>query len=1084
MVYAGSVPSLSGGVLSVFFEEFFMFHHVYTRVLISRMLAGAGACLAVAPLAQAQTWDGGGADNNWTTANNWNLNLVPANNGTANVFFAGTTRLTPVLNTPYDINLLAFNLFAGTFTLSGASTLTIRAGGIVNNEGDPQIISVPIVVGASQTWSAAVGPLTFSGSTVNISGPSTELTLHTPLPITINTQLTGAGSVIKTGNSEVVIGTPCSYLGGTDINAGTIRLAAPNVLPDNGIMEVFSGGTLDLNGNSDTIACLAGTTGSTVSLGSATLTLNSSSFSFTFAGTITGAGNIIKNGSYSQNFSGVSTYIGTTTVLGGTLVLSASERLHDSSDLAITSATATVNLLASTETIDQFQITGGNLSGTGTLNANNFDLQGGIISARLGGPGSLTKSNAATNTIFNGTNSTYAGNTNVTAGTLITNAQNVLPDTTVVNVTSPGVLQVTNFPDTVRGIAGNGTINILNTTLTINDAGMLHSFDGVIGDTGATGNLTKSGTGFLLLGGANTYSGTTNIDAGILVLNGAERLADSSDVVVNAGALYINNETIDRCTLNNGELRADVFDPGLLRANLAILNNGFVDASLIGSGIVRKESTGTVTLAGINSPAVIQIDDGILSASSPAALGNTDTRLRLSGGTLRLNAPMVLTQRFEVTDSGSFLECLGDIVITNFSPGSTGQLVKTGPGRLSTTSPDFSLTTLNVLAGDFYVGSGILHQGTGTGTSGNGVYHADGSVTTLSDIFSNSGTLRLDNDARVSAFQVSNFGLVTGTGRIAAPVLNTPSGEVRIGSGDSLHVASAGNFTNNGLVEVIGGSAEFEDPVLNAVSTGLIFARSATLRFDSGLSNAGAMAFSFGTSDVFGDISNAASGSIVLSGFSNVTFAGDVVNNGSIRTSAGAASVFFGGVSGAGSFPGAGTVFLEGDLRPGNSPAVVEFGGNLVFGLFATTHIELGGPASGGPVNPAVSDQLIVGNDAEIDGDLTVTFTDGFSPAGSFVYPILVAGDAGSGGRFGQFFSVNLPPDARGLRVRYTPTRVELVYCQADFNTDGFVNSQDFFDFITNFLSTPPGPGADFNADGFVNSQDFFDFLTVLFAGC
>ncbi len=54
--------------------------------------------------------------------------------------------------------------------------------------------------------------------------------------------------------------------------------------------------------------------------------------------------------------------------------------------------------------------------------------------------------------------------------------------------------------------------------------------------------------------------------------------------------------------------------------------------------------------------------------------------------------------------------------------------------------------------------------------------------------------------------------------------------------------------------------------------------------------------------------------------------------------------------------------------------------------------------------------------------------------------------------------------------------------CAPDFNNDGVVNSQDFFDFLTAFFAT--APSADFNDDGLVNSQDFFDFLTGFFAGC
>jgi hypothetical protein len=54
--------------------------------------------------------------------------------------------------------------------------------------------------------------------------------------------------------------------------------------------------------------------------------------------------------------------------------------------------------------------------------------------------------------------------------------------------------------------------------------------------------------------------------------------------------------------------------------------------------------------------------------------------------------------------------------------------------------------------------------------------------------------------------------------------------------------------------------------------------------------------------------------------------------------------------------------------------------------------------------------------------------------------------------------------------------------CPPDFNQDGALNSQDFFDFIAAFFSLQAA--ADFNHDTFINSQDFFDFLAAFFAGC
>ncbi|HWB52694.1 MAG TPA: autotransporter-associated beta strand repeat-containing protein, partial [Tepidisphaeraceae bacterium] len=93
--------------------------------------------------------------------------------------------------------------------------------------------------------------------------------------------------------------------------------------------------------------------------------------------------------------------------------------------------------------------------------------------------------------------------------------------------------------------------------------------DGVISDGGSGYSLTKNGTGTLILGGANTYSGGTTIGGGTLIVG-------------------------DGTT--NGSITGNVTDNGTLEFNRS--DNITFGGTISGSGSLMQAGAGTLTLTG------------------------------------------------------------------------------------------------------------------------------------------------------------------------------------------------------------------------------------------------------------------------------------------------------------------------------------------------------------------------------------------------------------------------------------------------------------------------------------------------------
>ncbi len=147
------------------------------------------------------------------------------------------------------------------------------------------------------------------------------------------------------------------------------------------------------------------------------------------------------------------------------------------------------------------------------------------ISGVLGGSGGLSKTGTGTLTLSSA--NTYTGATSIAPGGTLSISQDgnlgtaqgtATAGSLVIDSTGTLATTATFTLDSNRGIkigptsgAGAGIIDVAT--------GTILTYGGIITSSGAgTGGLTKAGAGTLLLSGANTYTGTTSINAGILQL--------------------------------------------------------------------------------------------------------------------------------------------------------------------------------------------------------------------------------------------------------------------------------------------------------------------------------------------------------------------------------------------------------------------------------------------------------------------------------------------------------------------------------------------------------------------------------------
>ena len=532
-----------------------------------------------------------------------------------------------------------------------------------------------------------------SSSPLRISDPAGGHALtfdnaaDTTFSLVIADYTSGPGSVLKTGAGTLTLTGASTYSGGTTLGAGTLRL-----------------------GNGGTTGSILGDVATTAD---GTLVFNRSDTA-TFAGTISGSGSVQQAGSGTTVLTATNTYTGGTTLTAGTL------QLGDGG--------TTGSILGDVAT-----------GGGTTLAFNRSDdlTFAGVISGTGGvaqnGPGVLSLTGA----------NTFTGDVTINSGQILLGSATEFSANTVVNNTTDG-LDLNGFDATLGGLAGTGDLALGAQTLTVGGNNPT-TYSGVLS---GTGGLTKTGSGTLVLGGANTYTGGTTISAGTLQLGNVGTTGSLvGDVATTAGGTLTFNRT-DETTFAG---------------------------TISGSGAVRQAGTGTTTLTGANtytggttiSAGTLQLGDGGTSGSITGDVATT------AGATLAFKRGDDVTYAGVISGTGGLAQAgTGTLTLTgaNTYTGATtiadGATLRLGDGG-----------TTGSIAGDIANAGALVFDRSNNFTYG-GVITGAGSLTK-----DGAGTLTLSGDSTFSGATNVNAGTLVISDKSPEALANS---SVTIGSGATL----------------------------------------------------------------------------------------------------------------------------------------------------------------------------------------------------------------------------------------------------------------------------------------------------------
>jgi len=801
---------------------------------------------AVPVFAENYYWAGGGANSNWTTAENWRIGseagtvattAYPTTGDTA--FIAGAYTVT----IDADITVAALNIKKSdddffltddwTTTLTGSGKLTFgamdfnRASGTAGKIGTLEIDCDATCSGELQTHSGTAliinsgsGKKLATNKLIHSAGdkkPKSQITVKGILAVTEDIKLQANGNN----------GCNSLYVDGGTVTAKNLTWDTNKTYENEGLDAINNSGTITLSGdltatgpvtNSGTIK----STGGTMDFAAETTnsgTLQTNAGAITFSAKVDGAsGTITSTSGNITTSAAAASSLGTVQSSGGTISNSGSgavtlAELQMGADTSVTNSTggalaitkltgnraATLTGGTSAITVSSFDgsptiaVAAGSCAlGTGTIAALTVDA-----SAEAAIAGSLTVTGATTNagTISVGANSiTFAGAVSSASGT--------------VTMTTGGV--------TVSGAAASafGTVQCAGGSFTNSGSGSTTVADFVLNADSVVTNSASETLTLTKLSGASTATIKSVLTDGGITVNSYDAAAKIT-VAASSKNILLAGGTLDRLAISGG---AKATISGDMTATSGITNNGTLatSAALLINGAVTNGGTieaaaNDITFNGTatNTGTISATTGGVTFAGAVAGASGT---ISTTTGNITTSAAAASSLGTIQTTSGSLTNSgAGNVAVADFAPGAASSVTNTAAGSIALakiTSAAATSLSGDIKAASYSDGLPIIVDAA-TGTSDNNVdlgagkpgsiaINAGGKATILGDIetsggITNAGTL----DA--SAAKITMTGAsVTLTGNTSAA--NTKIKDFVYAptdtTGTGLAVAGSNTFTN------------------------------------------------------------------------------------------------------------------------------------------------------------------------------------------------------------------------------------------------------------------------------------------------